>query len=229
MTTTRARRGRPPGRPPSQPDGPDQRERLIGIALELYARNGYAETTLAAIARAAGMTPAAVHYYFRTREQLFATIVDERIAPMRARVDAIFSEHADDPVAAFTRLAERFVQIAVEEPWMGPVLISELLREDDLFKQHLRARTDPQRLSALLSAIRRWQEEGRINPDLDPALLMTTISALTFLPMAGLRKWADDPLRRHIDAQAIARHAVALLEHGLAPPAPRVPVATSKA
>ena len=217
MTKTPARRGRPPGRPPLQADGPDQRERLIGIALELFARNGYAETTLAAIAREAGMTPAAVHYYFRTREQLFETIFDERILPMRARVDAIFQEHADDPVAAFTRLAERFVEVAVEQPWIGPVLFTELLSGNDLFKQHMRERTDPERFATLLAAIRRWQHEGRLNPDLDPALLMTTIPSLTFLPMAGLRKWADDPARRHIDAGVVARHAVALLSQGLPP------------
>lgn len=216
MTKPPARRGRPPGRPRVQAGSPDQRERLIGIALSLFARHGYAETTLAAIAREAGMTPAAVHYYFRTREQLFATVFEERIAPMRARVDAIFLEHADDPVAAFTHLAERFVEVAAEEPWMGPVLFSEMLSDNDLFKQHMRERSDPRRLSVLLDTIRRWQDEGRINRDLDPALLMTTIPSLTLLPMAGVRKWADDPVRGHIDAATIARHAVALLSRGLA-------------
>jgi AcrR family transcriptional regulator len=211
------RRGRRPGRPPVQADGPDQRQRLVGIALELYARQGYPATTLAAIARAAGMTPAAVHYYFKTREQLFDVIFDEHIAPMRARIDDVFQTHAIDPAAAFARLAERFVEMAAEHPWMGPVFFSELLTENDLFKQHLRKRVSDDRQISLIAAIRRWQDEGRLNKALDPALLMTSILSLTVLPMTARRKWKDDPLRKHIGPEEIARHALALLASGLTP------------
>lgn len=218
VVTSSPRKARRPGRPPTQPDGPDQRERLVGIALELYARQGYTATTLAAIARAAGMTPAAVHYYFKTREQLFDTIFDVHIAPMRARIDDIFQTHANDPAAAFARLAERFVELAAEHPWMGPVFFGELLNDHDLFKQHLRKRVKASRQVAMVTAIRRWQDEGRLNKALDPALLMTSILSLTVLPMTALRKWKDDPLRKHIGPEEIARHALALLSHGLAPP-----------
>ncbi|MGF6709201.1 TetR/AcrR family transcriptional regulator [Luteibacter sp. W1I16] len=217
MVTSTPRKARRPGRPPAQPDGPDQRQRLVGIALELYARQGYTATTLAAIARAAGMTPAAVHYYFKTREQLFDTIFDEHIAPMRARIDDIFQTHANDPIAAFASLAERFVELAAEHAWMGPVFFGELLNDHDLFKQHLRKRVKASRQVALVDAIRRWQDEGRLNKALDPALLMTSVLSLTVLPMTARRKWKDDPLRKHIGAGEITRHAVALLNHGLAP------------
>jgi AcrR family transcriptional regulator len=217
VVTSTPRRGRRPGRPPAQPDGPDQRQRLVGLALELYARQGYTATTLAAIARAAGMTPAAVHYYFKTREHLFDVIYDEHIAPMRARIDGIFQAHANDPVSAFARLAERFVELAAEQPWMGPVFFGELLNENDLFKEHLHKRVDKSRQASLITAIRRWQDEGRLNKALDPALLMTSILSLTVLPMTALRKWKDDPVRKHIGPEEITRHALALLGHGLSP------------
>lgn len=217
MVTSTTRRGRGPGRPPAQAEGPDQRQRLVGIALELYARQGYTATTLAAIARAAGMTPAAVHYYFKTREQLFDVIFDEHIAPMRARIDGVFQTHADDPVSAFVHLAERFVELAAEHPWMGPVFFGDLLNDNDLFKQHLHKRVDKSRQASLIVAIRRWQDEGRLNKGLDPALLMTSVLSLTVLPMTALRKWKEDPLRKHIGPEEITRHALALLDRGLAP------------
>lgn len=164
------------------------------------------------------MTPAAVHYYFKTREQLFDVIYDDHIVPMRARIDSIFQAHANDPVSAFTRLAERFVELAAEHPWMGPVFFGELLNDSDLFKEHLHKRADKSRQQAsLIAAIRRWQEEGRLNKALDPALIMTSILSLTVLPMTALRKWKDDPARKHIGPDDITRHALALLEHGLAP------------
>lgn len=217
LVTSPPRRGRRPGRPPGQADGPDQRQRLVDIALELIAKRGYAETTLAGIARAAGMTPAAVHYYFKTREQLFDVLFDERIAPMRKRLEGIFQENAEDPLAAFTEVATRFVEIAGEYPWMGPVFFGEMLSENDLFKQHMHKRLGDSRQTLVVDTIRRWQEQGLIDTDLDPALLMTSVLSLTVLPMSAIRKWRDDPLRAHIDAEVIARQAVTLITRGIAP------------
>lgn len=220
LVNSAPRRGRPPGRPPAQPDGLDQRQRLVDIALELIARKGYAETTLAGIARAAGMTSAAVHYYFKTREQLFDVLFDERIAPMRKRLEGIFLADANDPIAAFAELIRRFIAIAGDSPWMAPVFFGEMLSDNDLFKQHMHKRLGDSRQTVVIDTIRRWQAEGRLSKDLDPALLMTTVLSLTVLPLSAMRKWKDDPLRGHIDAEVIARHALALMGGGIAPAAP---------
>lgn len=214
---TRPRRGRPPGRPHAQPDGADQRSRIIEIALALYARYGYNGTTLAAIARAAGMTPAAVHYYFKTREQLFDEVHEAHIAPMRGRVEAIFEEYRGDPVAAFVKVAERFVEVAEEHEWIAPVFFGDLLTEGDTFRKHARNKVDYKKQEAFHARILQWQAEGLLNRDLDPALVMPSIMSLTMLFMAARRKWKDDPMRKDVDREAIRRHAAALLGHGLGP------------
>lgn len=212
------RRGRRPGRPPAQPDGPDQRQRLIDIALRLFAYQGYAETTLASIAREAGMTPAAVHYYFKTREQLFDVIYDEHIQPMRQRISGIFETHADDPIEAFTELAERFIELAAEHAWVGPVIFGEMLSDSHVFKDHIRRRMgDDGRPARLIETIRRWQADGKLNPELDPALLLGTVLSLTVLPMTASRRWKGDPIRGHVTPDDIGRHAIALLRQGLQP------------
>lgn len=217
VVSSTPRRGRRPGRPPAQPDGPDQRERLVGITLQLYARQGYAATTLAAVAREAGMTPAAVHYYFKTREQLFDAIFDEHILPMRTRIEGIFQANANDPVVAFTMLAERFVELSIEQPWVGPVFFGDLLSENDLFKQHMRTRVDSSKHTRMVDQIRGWQAEGKLNADLDPWLITTSILSLTIFPMTAMRRWKGDPLRGHITPEDITRHALALLRQGLSP------------
>ncbi|MDY1549905.1 TetR/AcrR family transcriptional regulator [Luteibacter sahnii] len=218
MVDSIPRRGRRPGRPPSRPDGPDQRQRLIEIALGLFAYKGFAETTLASIAREAGMTPAAVHYYFKTREQLFDAVYDEHILPMRQRIGGIFESHADDPVDAFTELAERFVELAGEHRWVGPVIFGEMISDSHVFKEHIRRRFgDEERPIRLIETIRRWQSQGKLNPHLDPALLMGTVLSLTVLPMTASRRWHGDPVRGHVTPADIARHAVALLRQGLQP------------
>jgi TetR/AcrR family transcriptional regulator len=216
-TLKKPRRGRPPGRPHAQPDSADQRSRIIDIALALYARQGYAGTTLAAIARAADMTPAAVHYYFKTREQLFDEVHEAHIAPMRGRVEAIFQEYKGDPVAAFIKVAERFVEVADEHEWIAPVFFGDLLTEGDTFRKHARHKIDYKKQEAFHERILQWQAEGLLNPDLDPALVMPSIMSLTMLFMAARRKWKDDPIRKDVDRESIRKHAAALLGHGLGP------------
>jgi TetR/AcrR family transcriptional regulator len=69
----------------------------------------------------------------------------------------------------------------------------------------------------VLDTMRRWQAEGLLGEDLDPALIIGSVLSLTVLPMTASRKWRDDPLRSHIGPEQITRHALALLRHGVGP------------
>ena len=50
---------------------PDARGRLLAAAVTLFSAQGVAGTTVAEIAKRAGVTSAMVHYYFKTKDQLF--------------------------------------------------------------------------------------------------------------------------------------------------------------
>jgi AcrR family transcriptional regulator len=72
---TRKRPGRPPGTS-------DTRDRILGNARELFARNGIGNTSIRSIAAASDVDSALVHHYFGTKEQLFAAAVQIPIDPM---------------------------------------------------------------------------------------------------------------------------------------------------
>ncbi|MGV0039349.1 TetR/AcrR family transcriptional regulator [Mycobacterium colombiense] len=74
-STGRRRRGRPAGSSGS-------RERILVSARELFARNGIRNTSIRAVAAAAGVDSALVHHYFGTKEKLFAAAVHIPIDPM---------------------------------------------------------------------------------------------------------------------------------------------------
>ncbi|MFD3040285.1 TetR/AcrR family transcriptional regulator [Mycolicibacterium senegalense] len=68
---------------PGRPAGPsDRRERILGSARELFARNGIDKTSIRAIAADAGVDAALVHHYFGTKTQLFAAAIHIPIDPM---------------------------------------------------------------------------------------------------------------------------------------------------
>ncbi|HEY3596612.1 MAG TPA: TetR/AcrR family transcriptional regulator [Paraburkholderia sp.] len=211
----------PPARKPGRPSGsaraPEQRARLLEVALALFARQGIVDTTLGAIAREAGYTPAMVHYYFKTRDQLLDVLIDERFLPLRAALAAPFRTNADDPVAAITQLARQLVEMAGEHPWFPSLWVREVISEGGLLKQRMHERFGHTNQKASLACIAKWQREGRLNPDLEPSLVFLSILGLTILPLATSAIWRNDPARRRLTADDIARHALALLTHGVGP------------
>jgi AcrR family transcriptional regulator len=73
--TGRKRPGRPAG-------NSNTRDRILASARELFARNGISNTSIRAVAAAAGVDSALVHHYFGTKEKLFAAAVRVPIDPM---------------------------------------------------------------------------------------------------------------------------------------------------
>lgn len=221
MADTHSTPRRKPGRPAGVPKHGDPRERLLDIALDLFARHGVAETTLSAIARKAGMTPAMAHYYFKTREQLFDVLLDERIDPVRTQIEGVLRADTADPVAALTELARRLIDLNARHRWFGAMWIREVISDDDVFKQHMRRRMGNQGRVSLAATIGQWQLRGLIHPDLEPGLLVLSILGLVTLSMAAARRRPDDPVSGRIGTDAVARHIAALLRSGVAPPGRR--------
>lgn len=73
--TGRRRPGRPAG-------SSDTRDRILACARDLFATNGIGNTSIRAVAAAAGVDSALVHHYFGTKEKLFAAAVHIPIDPM---------------------------------------------------------------------------------------------------------------------------------------------------
>lgn len=77
MTTEQDRKR--PGRPPG---ASDTRDRILMVARDLFARNGFDNTSIRSIAAGAGVDGALVHHYFGTKTQLFAAAIHIPIDPM---------------------------------------------------------------------------------------------------------------------------------------------------
>src|SRR5262245_20999632 len=50
---------------------PSRRGEIVSAALRVFARHGFADTSIQAVAREAGVAPTAVYYHFSGKEDLF--------------------------------------------------------------------------------------------------------------------------------------------------------------
>jgi TetR/AcrR family transcriptional regulator, transcriptional repressor for nem operon len=72
---------------------PGKRERLIAAASQLLHQHGVEQTTLADVAQAADVPAGNVYYYFKTKDDLVAAVIDAHVQQSRATLDLIDSGH----------------------------------------------------------------------------------------------------------------------------------------
>ncbi|HVT33068.1 MAG TPA: TetR/AcrR family transcriptional regulator [Rhodanobacteraceae bacterium] len=205
---------RPPGRPANAAAG-GQRERLLDAAIALFAHRGVAGTSLGEIARRAHATPALVHYYFGNRDQLLDALVNERIAPLVATLGRRVSESGADASSTARTFVSAIVAMLAEHEWLPPLWIREVLTDDGALRERLMARIAPEIAPHLARRFADAKREGALNPGLDPRLTVVSLIGLTIFPLAAQSIWkrlldADD-----VDADALTRHTLALLEGGI--------------
>jgi len=209
---------RRPGRPSGVKKGADKRELLLDAALKLFAQSGIGETPLSAVAKEAGVTTAMLHYYFNTREKLLDVLIEERFQPVRAGFTDIFDTHADDPLMAITSMAQCMIDAAVKYPWVAPLWVREVISESGMLKKRMEARNGDANRKIVHESITRWQAEGRLNPDLDPALLFISLFGLTLFPLASMKM--RQGATSLITPDMLRKHVAVLLFHGVAPQKP---------
>ncbi len=61
---------------------------LRDTAAELFAGQGFHETTMRDIAKRAGMLPGSIYYHFSSKEDLLAAVYQEGVTRLLARIDA---------------------------------------------------------------------------------------------------------------------------------------------
>lgn len=217
MATSAPARGRPLA------SDQDSREKLLDTATLLFSSQGIAATTVAAVARQAGVTAAMVHYYFKNRDQLIEAVVDERVSLfIRSIWDPISGEQP--PEQMIMGIVDRMVSTTEKMPWMPALWVREVLSDGGQLRERMVRRVPVDKLRLFADSVARSQQAGALNPQLQPDLIFVSVIGLTMLPLAMARTLKDRPSLpiAHklalMDKAVLVRHIKALLLHGLAMP-----------
>lgn len=208
-------RGRPSGRGAGAAGPDDLRERLLEAAIAGFAMRGIAATSLRDIATEADVTPALLHYYFGDKTQLQEAVIEERLMPLFAGLRETLLAAGDDVDDLVARFVIGIGRLVVQHPWLPSLWVREVLSEGGALRDLLVGRMGPQVPLMLAQRFAVAQREGKLNPDLDPRLLVVSLVGLTLFPAAGAPIWrrifdADD-----LDADALRLHTLALLDRGI--------------
>jgi AcrR family transcriptional regulator len=70
-------------------DVDERRRRLLEQGAELFSRHAYADLSMAAIARDAGISKALLYHYFPSKQAFFVATLEQQAAELAARVDDV--------------------------------------------------------------------------------------------------------------------------------------------
>ncbi|MDH2426658.1 TetR/AcrR family transcriptional regulator [Sphaerisporangium sp. TRM90804] len=172
---------------PLQRDGARTRRRIIDAAEHLMRTLGLARVTTKEIAREAGCSEAALYRHFTSKEELFVTVLQERLPGLSALLAELTNDPGDraieDCLAEIARTATLFYEESM------PIGLS-LFAEPSLLERHRERLREldagPHKLlEALAGYLRALRAGGRIRADADPdsaaALLLGACYQRAFL------------------------------------------------
>jgi TetR/AcrR family transcriptional regulator len=148
---------------------------IVRAAEAVFARDGFRGASMAEIAAQAGVAKANIHYYFRTKQQLYRAVLEGMLHDWLAETDGIREDA--DPAQALAAYVRAKMALALARPEASRVFAGEMLRGAPEMQTILRG--ELRELVARKSAvIEGWIAQGRMAP-VDPPHLFFSIWAAT--------------------------------------------------
>lgn len=100
--------------------------KILAAAERIFAEKGFDGATTQEIADAAGLPKANVHYYFRTKKDIYLAVMESIMAPWLEAFRAISAD--DDPADALGEYIRRKVMLSKERPLASRIFANEIIR-----------------------------------------------------------------------------------------------------
>jgi len=200
-------RGRPPG-----PDAIDIRTSILDSAESLFARKGYAATSVRDIADEVGVNPAMIHYYFGNKRTLLQRVLERTLEPLAA---AIASMKAAGQAPA-SEIIHLLFDTFSKHPNLPGLVVREVMLPGGVMQNHFLEYLAPRLGGAVPGILAREQAEGRMKQDLDPGICALIMLSMCAFPFAA-RQLAEPGLGISYDEtglQNLEEHIACLLDGG---------------
>ena len=158
-------------------------EKILAAAEKEFLRKGYAAARTTAIAEAAGVTHAMLHYYFRTKDNLFDKIIESKIGTLR---NIMLSSVGDPSIPLFDKLKsaiENHLDFIAANPDLPKFMFGEVFSRPEkmpVVLEKLRYHT-PLMTRSLQNQIDEYARKGLCRR-IDAGMLILDIVSLNIFP-----------------------------------------------
>lgn len=149
---------------------------ILQAATRLFAERGYAGTSLAAVAEAAGMRAPSLLYHFASKELLRDAVLDDLLARWKDVLPRVLTA-ATTGRDRFDGVIGEVVRFFEADPARARLLLRESLDRPDAVRLLIATHLAPW-MALLCEFIALGQTEGRVHADLDPPAYVTEVVLL---------------------------------------------------
>jgi AcrR family transcriptional regulator len=171
-------------------------EYILEAAEELFLEQGFAKTTTGQIAKLAGCNQALVHYYYRTKDNLFEKIFEEKARFLftnilnTGNIEGTFEEKIRITAGAH-------FDFLIQNPRLVPFVLSEIMSNPERLRSLVvKVRQYPQSIFEQMEPLLNAEiEKGNIRPITTIDLLLTIVSLniAPFFILPAVQKAMDFP------------------------------------
>ncbi|MGA2165040.1 MAG: TetR/AcrR family transcriptional regulator [Solirubrobacteraceae bacterium] len=181
---------------------------LLGAARDLFARDGYAATSLDEVVARAGLTKGAIYHHFASKQDLFRAVYEQELQRMIALIeDRASKKPTRNSWDALQAACEAFLDVSLDAAIQRITLLDA---PSALGWETMREIENNTSLKLLKAAIKRAMEEGSITTRPVDPLANLLFGAMCEAAMVIARepnqrvnaRWTRTELRRLLDAAA---------------------------
>ncbi len=191
-----------------------RREQILAAAKRVFARNGFQGTTIADVARAAGLSYGSIYWYFDSKEALFHALMEHQEAALRDHIADVLEATATDGEgfgpSAFREAVRATFEFFESDKAAVRLLFRDSYALGDRFERHLHGIYE-RFIDDLEAVLGEAQARGEIVEG--PTRLLAFSVAALIAQLALRRLTTDDGL----DAGVVADFVVSLTLDGLRP------------
>lgn len=170
------------GRPIVRSDE-NRRDEIIDAAIEIFAQKSAAGVTMKDLARTCHLNPATLYYYYEKRENLLDAMARERLGPAFAHIWK--EDNIDSAAGLLTRMVERIFQSCIRMPALPALWMQDILPASGELRPFMIKYAPTEDMARFHNALREFQEQGVIYPEMIPEYIPFMVFSLTLFPMGA--------------------------------------------
>jgi len=179
---------------------------ILDKSLPLFARSGYAGVSMRDIARAVGISGAALYHHYPDKQSLYVATIGHAFADKASSIQSAI-DNTGTPEQRLERFVTNFTNQMASDPDFRALLHRELLDGDETRLKLLAENVfiDP------FKAIKQLAHDMAL--DCDAHMLAISMAGLILFHFEteSIRRYLPGGLKRHNDPKVIAQHVIGLL------------------
>lgn len=146
---------------------------ILDVAEKSFAEKGFANTKLTSIAQDANVNHALIHYYYRSKTNLYDCVV-KRLFEKWVTTVRQFNWEDEEPTKVLTDYISKYFYFHIESENFQKIRAWDSIEQINLFDTYTREYWEND-LKAKVLKIEEWKKRQLIREDINPTFLMQTI------------------------------------------------------